>query len=60
MNNFRIEKDTLGNVKVPKEKFWGAQTQRSLENFDIGSDKMPKELIYSFAIQKFPLSVTLH
>ena len=52
MSNFRIEKDTLGKVKVPKEKFWGAQTQRSLENFNIGNDKMPKELIYSFAIQK--------
>ena len=52
MSNFRIERDTLGKVKVPKEKFWGAQTQRSLENFNIGNDKMPKELIYSFAIQK--------
>ena len=50
MSNFRIEKDTLGKVKVPKEKFWGAQTQRSLENFNIGNDKMPKELIYSFNI----------
>ncbi len=52
MKNFRIEKDTLGKVKVPKEKYWGAQTQRSLENFNIGSDKMPNELIKSFAIQK--------
>ena len=52
MKNFRIEKDTLGNVKVPDDKYWGAQTQRSLENFDIGFDKMPKELIFAFAIQK--------
>ena len=41
MNNFRIEKDTLG-TKVPKEKFWGAQTQRSLENFDIEVIKCQK------------------
>ena len=52
MKNFRIEKDTLGEVKVPKDKYWGAQTQRSLENFNIGSDKMPNELINAFAIQK--------
>ena len=45
MKNFRIEKDTLGEVKVPKDKYWGAQTQRSLENFNIGSDKMPMNLL---------------
>ena len=58
MKNFRIEKDTLGKVKVPKDKFWGAQTQRSLENFNIGSDKMPIELINSFAIQKKAAAVS--
>ena len=59
MKNFRIEKDTLGKVKVPKDKFWGAQTQRSLENFNIGSDKMPIELINSFAIQKKQLRLVM-
>ena len=58
MKNFRIEKDTLGNVKVPDDKYWGAQTQRSLENFDIGFDKMPKELIFAFAIQKKAAAVS--
>ena len=52
MKNFRIEKDTLGNVKVPDDKYWGAQTQRSLENFDIGFDKMPKELILLLLFKK--------
>ncbi|MBY0123105.1 class II fumarate hydratase [Bacillus sp. S/N-304-OC-R1] len=49
MTNFRIERDTLGEVKVPAEKYWGAQTQRSKENFKIGIEKMPMELIYAFA-----------
>ncbi|SVD46368.1 uncharacterized protein METZ01_LOCUS399222, partial [marine metagenome] len=51
MTNFRIEKDTLGEVNVPNDKFWGAQTQRSLNNFEI-SDTMPFEIIKAFAIQK--------
>jgi fumarate hydratase class II len=50
--SFRIEKDTMGEVKVPSDKYWGAQTQRSLENFPIGKEKMPLELIYSFAYLK--------
>ena len=52
MTDYRIEKDSLGEVKVPKKKYWGAQTQRSLENFKIGSDKIPIILIHSFAMQK--------
>jgi fumarate hydratase class II len=48
---FRIEHDTMGVVNVPAEKYWGAQTQRSLENFKIGN-KMPLEIIYAFAILK--------
>ena len=52
MSNFRIEKDTLGNVKVPKKNFGVLKRKEALENFNIGNDKMPKELIYSFAIQK--------
>lgn len=46
---FRVEHDTMGEVKVPDEKYWGAQTQRSFENFKIGIEKMPKVLIYAFA-----------
>jgi fumarate hydratase, class II len=49
---FRIEKDTLGEVKVPTDKLWGAQTQRSKQNFKIGTEKMPLEVIRAFAILK--------
>lgn len=49
---FRIEKDTMGEIKVPSDKYWGAQTQRSKENFKIGTEKMPEELIEAFAILK--------
>ena len=49
---FRIEKDTIGEIKVPANQFWGAQTQRSLENFKIGNEKMPHEVIRAFAILK--------
>lgn len=52
MSSYRIEKDTMGEVKVPSDRLWGAQTQRSLENFKIGWEKMPKELIMAFAILK--------
>src|SRR5699024_9919924 len=50
--DYRTEKDTLGEIKVPAEKFWGAQTQRSKQNFPIGNEKMPKEIIKGFAILK--------
>lgn len=49
---YRTESDTLGTVRVPAEKYWGAQTQRCLENFRIGSQKMPSEIIHAFAIVK--------
>ena len=49
----RIEKDTMGDVQVPSEKYWGAQTQRSINNFKIGSESsMPLEIIYGFAYLK--------
>ena len=47
--NFRTEKDTLSEIQVPTNKFWGAQTQRSLENFPIGIERMPIEMTYAFA-----------
>ncbi|MBS4171867.1 class II fumarate hydratase [Bacillus sp. FJAT-49736] len=46
---YRIEKDTLGEMKVPADKYWGAQTQRSKENFPIGTEKMPIQVIRAFA-----------
>lgn len=49
---YRIEKDTLGEVNVPSDRLWGAQTQRSLENFNIGQEKMPMEVITALAILK--------
>ena len=52
MTDYRTEKDSIGQVEVPKQKYWGAQTQRSLENFKIGSDKIPIFFIKSFAMQK--------
>lgn len=45
----RIEKDTIGKVEVPADKYWGAQTQRSVENFKIGNNKMPIEVVHAFA-----------
>lgn len=50
--NLRIEHDTMGEIGVPADKYWGAQTERSLENFKIGKDRMPDELIRAFAILK--------
>lgn len=50
--DYRIEKDTMGEIKVPSQMFWGAQTQRSRENFKIGTELMPKEIISAFAILK--------
>ena len=51
--NYRIEKDTMGDVKVPAEKYWGAQTERSRNNFKIGEEaSMPNEIIYGFAYLK--------
>ncbi len=57
---FRIEKDSLGEVQVPAEKYWAAQTQRSLQNFKIGGpgDKMPIEIIRAFAILKKAAALT--
>ena len=52
MPEFRIESDSLGEVKVPADKLWGAQTQRSLEHFSIGRDLIPREMIAAYAILK--------
>lgn len=50
--SFRIEKDTMGEMKVPEDKYWGAQTQRSLENFKIGNEHFPREFIRAYGIIK--------
>lgn len=55
--SFRIEHDTMGEVKVPADKLWAAQTQRSLENFKIGTEKMPVELIHAFVHLKKSLAL---
>ncbi|WP_182200871.1 class II fumarate hydratase [Paraliobacillus salinarum] len=50
--SYRIEKDTIGEIRVEESKYWGAQTQRSIENFPIGTEIMPEQLIQAFAILK--------
>ncbi|MBN2214881.1 MAG: class II fumarate hydratase [Bacteroidales bacterium] len=56
---YRIEHDTMGNVKVPAEKYWGAQTERSRNNFRIGPEaSMPQEIIYAFAWLKKAAALT--
>jgi fumarate hydratase class II len=52
MSGFRIESDTMGNIEVPNNQYWGAQTQRSLHHFEIGHDTMPPALIRAFGILK--------
>jgi len=58
--NYRIEKDTMGTVQVPADVYWGAQTQRSIENFKIAQDinKMPQEIIRAFAVLKKAAAIT--
>jgi len=56
--DYRIEKDSLGKIKVPKDKLWGAQTQRSFQNFKIGKGCMPIEVIRAFAILKKAAALT--
>ena len=57
---FRIEKDTMGEVSVPANAYYGAQTQRSIDNFRIAQDinRMPKEIIYAFAYLKKAAAIT--
>jgi fumarate hydratase class II len=58
---YRIEKDTMGEVQVPADKYWGAQTERSRNNFKIGPEaSMPKEIIYAFAYLKKAAAMANH
>ncbi len=52
MRDYRVERDSLGEVQVPADRLWGAQTQRSLEHFSIGDDLIPRELIDAYALLK--------
>src|SRR6202453_360353 len=52
MSDVRTETDSLGEVQVPADKLWGAQTQRSLQHFSIGTDLIPREMITAYAILK--------
>lgn len=55
--DYRIEKDTMGEIKVPNNKYWGAQTERSLENFEIGEEKMPYEITRAFSFLKKAVAI---
>jgi len=57
---FRKESDSLGEVKVPADKLWGAQSQRSLEHFSIGKDLMPREMITAYAVLKKAAAIVNH
>lgn len=56
--SFRIEKDTMGEIQVPADRYWGAQTQRSIQNFKIGGQTMPIEVIRAFATLKKAAALT--
>jgi fumarate hydratase, class II len=60
MKRFRTETDSLGQVSVPADKLWGAQTQRSLEYFSIGKDLIPAEMIHSYAVLKKAAAIVNH
>ena len=60
MNDYRLEHDSMGEIRVPADRLWGAQTQRSYENFKIGGEKMPAEIIHAFGILKKAAATANH
>jgi fumarate hydratase class II len=58
IENYRIEHDSMGDIRVALDKLWGAQTQRSYENFRIGEERMPREIIRAFALLKKACAVS--
>ena len=60
--NYRIEHDSMGEIKVPADRLWGAQTQRSLENFRIGVgiETMPREIVHAFGVLKHAAAIANH
>ncbi len=60
MMDYRIEHDTFGEIKVPADKLWGAQTQRSKQNFKIGEERMPIGVVRAFAHLKKSAAIASH
>jgi fumarate hydratase class II len=58
MSTSRIESDSMGEIPVPADKYWGAQTERSLHHFNIGHDIMPIEVTHAFGILKKAAALT--
>ena len=56
--SYRTESDSMGQIQVSSDKYWGAQTQRSIENFKIGGDRFPKEFIRALGILKKAAALT--
>src|SRR5271155_3643486 len=59
-DRWRVESDSLGEVKVQADRLWGAQTQRSLQHFSIGQDLIPREMITAYAILKRSAAIANH
>ena len=57
---YRVERDSMGEMQVPADRYWGAQTQRSLQNFKIGGDVMPREITHAFGILKKAAAIANH
>ena len=57
---YRIERDSMGEVRVPADRYWGAQTQRSFQNFKIGGEIMPREITHAFGILKKAAAIANH
>ena len=60
MGDYRIERDSMGEMKVPADRYWGAQTQRSYQNFRIGTERMPLEIIHAFGVLKRAAAMANH
>ena len=60
--DYRIEHDSMGEIKVPSDRYWAAQTQRSSQNFKIGVgiETMPREIIHAFGVLKKAAAITNH
>ena len=57
---YRIERDSMGEMRVPADRYWGAQTQRSYQNFKIGGELMPREITHAFGILKKAAAIANH
>ena len=58
--DYRIERDSMGEMRVPADRLWGAQTQRSYQNFRIGGEVMPREITHAFGILKKAAAIANH